>query len=1842
MKNYLRIIRDLLFITILTACNRENKDLQQPIINDYVAEYTTGVQSRKSSIEVLLHDALLEEQRNPEFLKEAFSISPEAKGRLTVLEDRKLVFEPTEMLEPGTVYTITWDLSKFFKTPKKQSKFKFSFQTIEPAVSFRVNDMDVNAYADNDSIYEFNASVLLSDWCDSTTVYNLIKFDKPVNITWEKVKESKKFDLTFSLKEQPKKWETLNVYSNKYKLWFTKQHLAEIEIPGKYDFDVYDIRPIAEGGEYIQVTFTRNLNPNQDFRGLVDVNPGDDVSYSVDNNKLNIWLQDKSIKERTVTVNNGVVALLAPHKFRRNPKTPERYQKQINFKDNYPALEFVGNGGILPQSESLLVPFRATAIRGVIVRVIKVYENNMGQFLQSNSMTEGYGMGAVGELKCRKLIFLDELGNYDLMTRNTFALNLKDMIDPEPGALYRVILSYNYDLSAYPCKGITRKTKKELLEENQKLEAKEIADFGAGNAYYYFTDQSWKGYKWEERENPCSTSYYVDTQIAKNVLHSELGILAKKGERGNLFVSVNNILTGKPEEEISVSAYTYQNQLIDTKTTWENGTVEFDTKGKVPYYLIAKKDKQRGYLRLAPEEALSMSSFNVSGEEVQNGTKGFIYTERGVWRPGDTLFVSFILNNVFNTLPERHPVTFELFNPAGQLYWKKSLTTRNDNFYQFKPVTAPSAPTGIWTGKVTVGGISFEKKLRIETIKPNRLGIDLSFEDEILQRNEDTEATLKAQWLTGATASNLKYDIYTTFVPMTTTFKDWKDYVFDNPAREFTASDVLFSKGTLNQEGEARINAKLTQGGFAAGMLRTQFLTKVYEESGEFSVNTVQKVYSPFTSYVGIHSPQQKEKPLWTGKNHEFDFVTVSPTGKPIGKRQVKVQLYKVQWYWWWSSDASEVANYISSSYNQPVKTFEHTSDAKGKGTIPLLIPDKEWGTYFIQLTDVESGHSSACMAYFDNDEWYQRDPSRTDKAMLLSIETDKESYEPGEKVTVKFPSTAESRAVITVDAAGGVLEHHEIECSDKQTTFSFEATEDMQPNIYVSVTLLNPYASTTHDLPIRLYGVAPITVQAKDSRLLPIIEAPESIRPGTECNITVSEENGYPMTFTLAVVDEGLLDLTNFKTPSPWDAFFAKEALGIRTWDVYNNVLGAYGGKIEHIFSIGGDDMLNKGPKAIVNRFKPVVRFMGPYTLKKNEKRTLSFKMPEYIGKVRCMVVAGNEHQFGSAQKDMFVRQPLMVLGTLPRKLAPGDEIWLPATVFAMKPDMGAVNVSVEVNNALSIVGNRTQTVTFTKEGNQTVWFKVKVNNQVENAGHIRIRVNSKEEKASWDSYIAIYAATNQVSKIESVVLNPGETKSVELTPFGMNGTCWANINVSGLQLLNLSNRVNYLVDYPYECLEQILSKGLAMIHLPKTAQFAPEELARMNIIVQEVNIKLKNYMVPGGGFSLWPGGTSVSAWGTIYAYIYLYEVEKAGFIISHGLKNETGKYLAQVAREWKSVDSPFLALEQIIQGFRLNALAIGGIPEKGAMNCLRLTENLPPEAKWFLAIAYAFENKEIAKQIIESMDYTKQTYSRPSFINTLQAMAFMRVGYDKQAHNMIEQIIKNMQSNTPMNTAASSFSLTALCKYFEKYPPASALDFDITMNGVSESIKLSKMLWDDDVEPLDKKQTVQVTNKGKGTIYLQCTVTGTPAERNDIETSNGISLKAIYTSLDGKPINETDLAQGVNFIYKIKVSNTAGVWIRDIMVEQLIPAGWDIINMRLFGDGQKYPTGVTYQDIRDDKVLSYIPNLKVGESIEIPIYVTAAYAGDFYQPGAIAKDMYRLEFNASAAGKVVTVRKE
>ena len=263
----------------------------------------------------------------------------------------------------------------------------------------------------------------------------------------------------------------------------------------------------------------------------------------------------------------------------------------------------------------------------------------------------------------------------------------------------------------------------------------------------------------------------------------------------------------------------------------------------------------------------------------------------------------------------------------------------------------------------------------------------------------------------------------------------------------------------------------------------------------------------------------------------------------------------------------------------------------------------------------------------------------------MLDFGIEKEEYKVGEQIALSIPSTKGNRILVSLETGSEVLQTFWVIAEDETTTVAFEATADMAPNIYAHLTMIQPHGQTANDLPIRLYGVQSIKVADPQTELTPVIVAPSELRPGQRYTIDISEQSGKAMAYSVAIVDEGLLDITNYETPRPWNSFYAREALGVKTWDIYDDVMGAFAGQIDRLLAIGGDGEIAPKEEKEANRFKPVVKFLGPFYLKEGAVGTHNITMPQYIGSVKTMVVAASDEAFGSSDISTPVKQPLMVL---------------------------------------------------------------------------------------------------------------------------------------------------------------------------------------------------------------------------------------------------------------------------------------------------------------------------------------------------------------------------------------------------------------------------------------------------------------------------------------------------------------------------------------------------------------------------------------------------------------------
>ena len=1263
-------------------------------------------------------------------------------------------------------------------------------------------------------------------------------------------------------------------------------------------------------------------------------------------------------------------------------------------------------------------------------------------------------------------------------------------------------------------------------------------------------------------------------------------------------------------------------------------------------------------------EEQSVSRFDVGGKDIQKGLKGFIYGERGVWRPGDTLHISFMLEDREKRIPDKHPVALEIYNPRGQFYTKMISTQGTNGFYTFAVPTQADDPTGLWNAYVKVGGTAFHKSLRIETIKPNRLKITLALPTILQASSKDVYAPLTSSWLTGATASRLKAKVEMSLSKVNTQFKNYGQYLFNNPATDFTTVRADVFNGVLDAEGRAGVNIQLPVATGAPGMLNATFTTRVFEPGGDASIYSQTVPFSPFTSYVGINLNQPKGKYIETDKDHVFDIVTVNDQGQPVNRSNLEYKIYRISWSWWWENGEESFGTYINNSSITPVASG-NLQTTGGKTSFKFRINYPDWGRYLVYVKDRESGHATGGTVYIDWPDWRGRS-NKTDPSgiKMLAFSLDKDSYEIGETATAIIPAAAGGRALVSLENGSTVLQQQWLEVSDQgDTKLTFKITPEMAPNVYLHISLLQPHAQTVNDLPIRMYGIAPVFVTNRQTILQPQIKMPEVLRPETDFNVTVSEKSGKPMTYTLAIVDDGLLDLTNFKTPDPWNEFYAREALGIRTWDMYDDVLGASGGRYSSLFSTGGDASL-KPADAKANRFKPVVKFIGPFYLAKGKQQTHTLKLPMYVGSVRAMVVAGQDGAYGNAEKTAFVRTPLMLLSTLPRVLSTQEEITVPVNVFAMENQVKNVTVSLEASGAgVQITGNRQQSLTFDQPGDQLAYFTLKTGSKTGKATiHLTASGNGQQTKETIE--IEVRNPNPVVTLRNSQWIEAGQEAELSYT---LAGSSSANnqvqLEVSRIPSVDISRRFDFLYNYQHHCTEQLTSKALPLLFVSQFKAVDEQEAEKIKANVQEAIRQIYARQLPNGGFVYWPGNAVADEWITSYTGMFLTLAQEKGYAVHPNVLNKWKRFQRAAAQNWRMPQEASnwqIWQSELQQAFRLYTLALAGAPEYGAMNRMKEQPGLSIQAKWRLAAAYALTGKmKPAGELVYNAETTVIPYSSMNLIYgssdrdeamILETLILMK--RDRDALQQAKKVSQNLAQENWFSTQSTAFALIAMGRLAEQL--SGTLDFTWSWNGKQQpAVKSAKAVFEKEIATSPKSGTVSVKNQGKGALSVDL-ITRTQLLNDTLPAiADNIRLDVKYTDMAGSPISVEDIRQGTDFMSAVTLSNISGTSdYSNLALTHIIPSGWEIYNERMIvpeasssnsneaNTSESSASKYTYKDIRDDRVLTYF-DLRRGESKTFTVRLQATYAGNFILPAIQCEAMYDAAVQArTKAGRTTVSR--
>ena len=1869
-----------LFLILLTviagfsSCKSNQKDIiPSAEYAPYVNAYTGGVISQNSTIRIELTQDQPMVDLNQELKDNPFSFSPSLKGKTYWVSNNTIEFVPEEgALKPGAFYEGTFHLGDFVDVDKKLEEFNFSFRVQERNFSIHTDPITVTA-TQPDQV-TVTGEIRFSDVVKKEEVEKMLTAGSEKNKSYpiEITQTDHPTRYVFSISQITKEAEDyqLEITAKGNPAGIDRTQNESILIPAKNSFRFLSAVRIDQPENGIEIIFSDPVSNTQDLKGLIDVPEVSSSIFQIKENKVFIYFEAGKQNKLTLNIHEGI---------RNRQDKPLGTSHSISFSELNlkPQVEMATSAAILPDSKSLIIPFRAVNLYAVDLSVIRIFENNVLMFMQNNSLSSANELRRSGRLVYKKTLWLAKDSSKDVHRWEDYSIDLAGLIHQEPGAIYRVILSFRQEYSAYPCGGsenkemqfADNKSSDNLTKvSGETLSEDDEAVWDTPETYYYYNGSvpmDWSQYRWTERDNPCHPSYYMNSDriAACNILASNLGMIVKRNSLNKLWIAVNNILDTKPVAKAQVTIYNFQLQPIGKGETNGEGLVEITPKG-VPFIAVAEADKQKAYVRVVDGEEQSVSRFDVGGKDIQKGLKGFIYGERGVWRPGDTLHISFMLEDREKRIPDKHPVALEIYNPRGQFYTKMISTQGTNGFYTFDVPTQADDPTGLWNAYVKVGGTAFHKSLRIETIKPNRLKITLALPTILQASSKDVYAPLTSSWLTGATASRLKAKVEMSLSKVNTQFKNYGQYLFNNPATDFTTVRADVFNGVLDAEGRAGVNIQLPVATGAPGMLNATLTTRVFEPGGDASIYSQTVPFSPFTSYVGINLNQPKGKYIETDKDHVFDIVTVNDQGQPVNRSNLEYKIYRISWSWWWENGEESFGTYINNSSITPVASG-NLQTTGGKTSFKFRINYPDWGRYLVYVKDRESGHATGGTVYIDWPDWRGRS-NKTDPSgiKMLAFSLDKDSYEIGETATAIIPAAAGGRALVSLENGSTVLQQQWLEVSDQgDTKLTFKITPEMAPNVYLHISLLQPHAQTVNDLPIRMYGIAPVFVTNRQTILQPQIKMPEVLRPETDFNVTVSEKSGKPMTYTLAIVDDGLLDLTNFKTPDPWNEFYAREALGIRTWDMYDDVLGASGGRYSSLFSTGGDASL-KPADAKANRFKPVVKFIGPFYLAKGKQQTHTLKLPMYVGSVRAMVVAGQDGAYGNAEKTAFVRTPLMLLSTLPRVLSTQEEITVPVNVFAMENQVKNVTVSLEASGAgVQITGNRQQSLTFDQPGDQLAYFTLKTGSKTGKATiHLTASGNGQQTKETIE--IEVRNPNPVVTLRNSQWIEAGQEAELSYT---LAGSSSANnqvqLEVSRIPSVDISRRFDFLYNYQHHCTEQLTSKALPLLFVSQFKAVDEQEAEKIKTNVQEAIRQIYARQLPNGGFVYWPGNAVADEWITSYTGMFLTLAQEKGYAVHPNVLNKWKRFQRAAAQNWRMPQEASnwqIWQSELQQAFRLYTLALAGAPEYGAMNRMKEQPGLSIQAKWRLAAAYALTGKmKPAGELVYNAETTVIPYSSMNLIYgssdrdeamILETLILMK--RDRDALQQAKKVSQNLAQENWFSTQSTAFALMAMGRLAEQL--SGTLDFTWNWNGKQQpAVKSAKAVFEKEIATSPKSGTVSVKNKGKGALSVDL-ITRTQLLNDTLPAiADNIRLDVKYTDMAGSPISVEDIRQGTDFMSAVTLSNISGTSdYSNLALTHIIPSGWEIYNERMIvpeasssnsneantpeSSADKY----TYKDIRDDRVLTYF-DLRRGESKTFTVRLQATYAGNFILPAIQCEAMYDAVVQArTKAGRTTVSR--
>ena len=1799
----LAIAFSILFYSCSGPANEKADDSEitySPEVTQIINYITSGHITSDEVIEVKFVDQIVNEEDLNKAIDNPFNFSPGIDGDATWSSPNRLVFTPSSPIPSRVNFTGSLDLTTLnheFNIESVDLKFYVDGREI---TSFEGDFQLENPSDPNKLVYK--GKITFSQDVDLETVEEAVSL-RSVKLNWNQESgNSFSFVSNPIVRESSTKQFTFEVDKDDLNLSESLSRVVSVVPLTKLEVSEIEKDELGKHPK-ARIKFSDQLDPNQSFDGFVSVKPNVNIKVQQLGKYLVLDGNFKFGNEYSINIEPGI-------KSKWGTKTDQSSDHTIKFSDIAPQVEFASSGIFMPTSNNKQLQFLTTNLKRVHVEVKKVFGSNIDQFFRNESIRSkktrhnefnNTYVSNVGAIIYNHTFEIGDRANEWLLHN----LSLENVLNDYSNGLYLIRINFN---------------------------PKDILVPIPGNQLNYIQENG---------------------QVYKPVTISDIGIIAKQYDEENYAIYTSDLRTGKPMPGVNVTISRYDNNY--------NGTTNSEGMAKITarnYINLIKASKNGQTSIIKPYEMeWNTSGFDVSGISPREmETRAFIYTERGVYRPGDSVNLSCIVR--YNSSSKDNvPANFRLFNPDGTLVYEDTYKGAKDGFYNFSFGTDQNDPTGDWSAQVIVGNKYFYHDLKIESVVANRLKVKVTPDFKVvLPEHKQLDFQVEGRYLFGASADGMAYETEAEVFDIPSAFPKYKDYTFYNQNTEFKDIKSKVRSGNLDGEGIANVTWNIPNLSQAPSPLKVKLNASVQEEGGRPNHAWSYIDLHPFSHYVGLKDDYSYVK---LNVKQEIPVVLVDHKGEAVAGKELVYRIYKNEKYWWYQYDSYR-------DFKLRFKTDKHSylveegTVSSGKPFASIPFQPAQSGQYLIEVQDVSNGQGHMT-SIFTGAYRYGGIPSGDENAGTLVLKSDKDSYEVGESAMISFPSPRQGNILLTIEQGNNILMNKWVSPADKENmNIKVNISEAMVPNAYVTITALQSHDQTTNDRPIRMFGILPIKVVNPDTKQNLVIKMPDELSPKQKFDIETSTLNGRQTQYTIAVVDEGLLDLTNFQTPDPWTNFFQKIRLGINTYDMLGHVIGANAEDVFKTFSIGGDMDYRESqvdPFEKKKRFKPVCMFQGPLMTDSNGKSKVSFTMPNYVGSVRVMVISAKGNTYGSAEKTVPVRSDLIIEPTIPRALKPGDEFEIPVNVFTTKPNIGKVDIEMITEGPLEVIGTAKVNHVFNQEDDQLFTFKLKVKAAVGQAKVI-IKGTGKQAESIFEADVPVSPSAARVYQKEEKTIKPGETISFDLPKVGLDGTNNARLHLAVFPNMDFLHRLDWLVRYPYGCIEQTTSSVFPQLALKSL--FANNE-KKLTEIDQNINAgidRLRMFQLSNGGFSYWPGGSQASAWGSNYAGQFLIEARRQGYVVPDIMYDGIIKYLERESRNSSRNAKDLMT--------RVNRCFILALAEKAPINEMNLLKQneytqLSNVQKWQLVTAYklagAYDKVEplvegISKEVDEYSEFGHTYGSRYRDLGIiLRCLTILERADD--ASLMAKHIAEVLSGSYWYSTQTVGQMLLGIGNYF-KYAGISASD-DLIIEGTVTLPNGKK----ETIKSVDKYQLY--INEGYGQnlsltinsdvdinqLYATLSSNGVPLKDQSTEQNKNISLRVDWFDEDGRDIDINNIKQGSTFYGRFNVKNESVIpIIEEVALVQLLPSGWEIENTRLSNEimpswMESWSTGnEEYLDIRDDRIMWFFDLTKVG-SFDFVMKVNAITAGTYQFPGTRCEAMYNNDFVATKAAQTVQVIK-